>query len=135
MEEVPVFRSAKRRKFTRAHQEPSSPEEQVPASPGANGGAGEPVSDEIENEDEDGVAISNLIRARKHVRKPVTGVHFSTARAAREAEEDNATSTVAKSDTAVDKPIDITNRFIGSTGQVVNVDRHMFVSPSSFPYP
>ncbi|KIX06033.1 uncharacterized protein Z518_04007 [Rhinocladiella mackenziei CBS 650.93] len=125
MEEAAVFRSSKRRKFARAQhvQSPESTSVALPAP--AEGEATHADGDETQVENGAEVDIANLIRARKQHRKPAAGVQFSNSDSTRKTNEDNSNSPVAKADESVDKPIDITNRFIGSTGQVVNVDRHM----------
>ena len=132
MDEMPVFRAAKRRKFARPHERSSPDPAQQLASFSRDEG-GQPANDNTEV-DRDGtmIGISNLIRARKNVRRPVTGVQFSTIRTPREADEGVSTALV-QSDQTVDKPIDITGRFVGSTGQVVHDDKHMFVAPSRLP--
>ncbi|KIW95930.1 uncharacterized protein Z519_02996 [Cladophialophora bantiana CBS 173.52] len=121
MEEIPIFRAAKRRKFIRFQQEPfeesattTTPTDDAPSAGG----------DGTRDDDGDEGAISNLIRARKHVRKVVSGVQFSNAKVMQRADDTTSTE-AARSDQIVDKPIDIVNRFVGSTGQVVNVDKHM----------
>lgn len=136
MDEVAIFRSAKRRKFTR--QPLGALPEQVTLSAGIEedqearpSGHADPPKDE---DGDDDVDVSNLVRARRTHRKPVTGVQFSNTKAMH-GEKEGASSTAAmvKTDQAPGRLIDITNRFVGSTGQAVNVDRHMFVSPSPKP--
>ncbi|OAP65213.1 hypothetical protein AYL99_01185 [Fonsecaea erecta] len=123
MEDVPVFRAVKRRKFIRPQD--SSAESPNAASSKTNDAVtsgGLETSDDDDDGDEGG--ISSLLRARKHIRKAVTGVKFSNTKFMHGADETTGME-VVKSDQNVDKPIDITNRFVGSTGQVVNVDQHM----------
>ncbi|KIW78453.1 hypothetical protein Z517_08289 [Fonsecaea pedrosoi CBS 271.37] len=124
MEDVPVFRAAKRRKFVRP-QQGSSAESPEAASPKVvdvlSRGGNESLGDD---DDEDDGGVSSLLRARKHVRKVVSGVQFSNTKVAQQSRETTGME-VVKSDQDVDKAIDITNRFVGSTGQVVNVDQHM----------
>ncbi|OAL17902.1 hypothetical protein AYO22_11166 [Fonsecaea multimorphosa] len=134
MEEVPIFRATKRRKFARPHQESSaeSPDAAALKTDDVVSSGGH----ETRDDDEDEGGISSLIRARKHVRKAVSGVQFSNTKVTQRA--DKATEMeVIKPDQDADKPIDITNRFVGSTGQVVNVDQHMrrahLVTPANFP--
>ncbi|KAJ9607216.1 hypothetical protein H2200_008288 [Cladophialophora chaetospira] len=120
MEEVPVFKSAKRRKLTRTRMETSPDSAPQSASNNNNGSARANASNEDDHEDD--AVISKLIGARKNVRRPATGVHFSTTKAAPEEDSSQAPVRLDESD---EKPLDMTNRFIGSTGQVVNVDKHM----------
>ncbi|KAH0843925.1 hypothetical protein AYO21_08315 [Fonsecaea monophora] len=128
MEDVPVFRATKRRKFVRP-QQGSSAESPEAASPKVvdvlSRGGNESLGDD---DDEDDGGVSSLLRARKHVRKVVSGVQFSNTKVTQQSRETTGME-VVKSDQDVDKAINITNRFVGSTGQVVNVDQHMFVAP------
>ncbi|EXJ95474.1 hypothetical protein A1O1_00596 [Capronia coronata CBS 617.96] len=129
MDEVAVFRASKRRKVNRAQQE-RSPE------PAALGASTPPLrvedkqddTDKPQNEDDDRseVDLSHLIRARKQLRRPVAGVSFSNARTTHNRPDDDGfDSAIVKADQSVDKPLDITNRFVSSTGQVIDVDQHM----------
>ncbi|KIW24444.1 uncharacterized protein PV07_10157 [Cladophialophora immunda] len=122
MEDVPVFRAAKRRRFARLQQETpvANPEADVSQTDDASLGG----ENETLNDDGNEGGISSLIRARKHVRKAVSGVQFSNTKVMQRADGDTGME-VVKSDQNADKPIDINNRFVGSTGQVVNVDQHM----------
>lgn len=52
---------------------------------------------------------------------------FSSTNSTRNETADQRALTVAA---ALDQPHNITGRFIGSTGQKVDVDQHMYVSPS-----
>lgn len=128
MEPVPVFRAAKRRKFTRPHED--SPVESSQQSLVAEGSDLKQPGGESEDDDQDApdTAISNLIRARKNIRRPATGVQFSTTRPTRE-NGDADSGAVLRPDENVENALDFGNRFVGSTGQVVNVDQHMFVIP------
>ncbi len=128
MEEIPVFRAAKRRKFTRPREEIPLDSVQQPAPLDASGNLEHHDDDNEDEQRETEAGVSNLIRARKHVRRGVTGVQFSTAKAARETDPDSSRALVPLDD-SLEKAIDITSRFVGGTGQVVNVDKHMFVAP------
>lgn len=134
MEEVAIFRSSKRRKFNRTQHEPAqdAPTALSPASPTKDVVESRDEDVEESKQDGDDAGVSNLIRARKHHRRLVGGVQFSNTKSTHEASNDNdGTSTAMVK--AEENPIDITNRFIGSTGQVVDVDQHMFVAPDSSP--
>jgi hypothetical protein len=127
MEELPVFRAAKRRKHTKGPSETipdSNPS--GPTTSSINLPSGDNV--DSEGKDSDDADVSALIRARKQLRRPATGVHFSTSKA-RLGQDDGNDGAIVKADETVDRPVDITQRFIGSSGQVVNVDQHMFVLP------
>lgn len=127
MEELPVFRAAKRRKHTKGQSE-TIPDSTTsgPATSSINLPSGDNANSE-DNESAD-IDVSTLIRARKQLRRPATGVHFSTSKV-RLGQDDGNDGALVKADQTVDRPIDITQRFIGSSGQVVNVDQHMFVLP------
>ena len=135
MEDVPVFRGLKRRKLLRTQQETSLEGPLQTTSPGTEVAARRDEQDDANpnpHHYEDDVEVSTLVRARRHVRRPVTGVQFSTAQIAREDHQDGLQSTET-SNQEEGTPIDISNRFVGGTGQVVNVDKHMFVaSPDTF---
>ncbi|KAK5052493.1 hypothetical protein LTR84_002357 [Exophiala bonariae] len=123
MEELPVFRAAKRRKHTKG------PSQIVPDSATVEPGSPskrQPSGENITSEDSDSgdTRVTSLIKARKNLRRPTTGVHFSTSKT-RLGEDDDNNGALVKTDQAVDRPIDITQRFVGSSGQVVNVDQHM----------
>ncbi len=130
MEEVALFRASKRRKFARTHREPAPAPDAVDLpTPSQPTKAAESAGDDETQEKSDAeIDISNLIRARKQIRRPVTGVQFSNTKATRENAGNDASSAMVKSDQPIDRPLDIANRFVGGTGQVVNVDKHMFVS-------
>ncbi|EXJ64169.1 hypothetical protein A1O7_00505 [Cladophialophora yegresii CBS 114405] len=124
MDEVPVFRVAKRRKFTRPREDVSPDSVQQPPALSADERA-EPTLESNDNDHEEaGSGISTLIRSRKHIRKPVTGVQFSNMKAVHQ-EDPSPSTELVRSDESEAKPIDITGRFVGSTGQAVNVDKHM----------
>lgn len=130
MEEVAVFRASKRRKLVRAQQDQSSEPEEL-LVPSQTNNDGDPAgNNDTQEENDPEIDVSSLIRARKQIRRPAAGVQFSNNKALREAEEETDTSAIVKTDQTIDRPLDIANRFVGSSGQVVNVDKHMFVSPS-----
>jgi hypothetical protein len=126
MDETPIFRAPKRRKLARPQRDspPAEPSQIAPES-------AEIIAKHAEQQNQQGAQmdetdISNVIRARKHARRPITGVQFSTTTAARQSADDAVAPSMDPESNA-EKQIDISNRFVGSTGQVVNVDRHMFV--------
>ncbi|KAL2441154.1 hypothetical protein ABEF95_012909 [Exophiala dermatitidis] len=126
IDEVVVFRSAKRRKFNRAQlQESPEPKPSIESAPAEGGDRQNRGNVDRDNEEGSEVDLSNLIRARKHLRRPVAGVQFSTTKSAPRTDEEDADMAVARAEQAVDKPIDISNRFVSSTGQAINVDQHM----------
>jgi len=134
MEEVAVFRASKRRKVARPHRE-ASPESAPRATPtfseiGASKSVGSGPEQRNVGDDDDEVEVTNLIRARKNYRKPVTGVRFSNTKDVPEDEARNTETAMIRTDQPPEQSMDITSRFVSSTGQVVNVDRHMYEHPS-----
>lgn len=116
-----MFRAVKRRKLARHHHDSPSGE-----------GSPKPSLDHVDDEDSmsgstsSEADVGHIIRARNQIkRRPAIGVSFSNAKVASENEEDESTAMTK----AEDNLKDIANRFVGSTGQIVNVDRHMFVFP------
>jgi hypothetical protein len=113
MEEVPVFRAAKRRKQLKVQA--GIPLDKIPDS----------KSETEENVlEEEPVGVSSLVRIRKQFRKPAGGVSFSNARDASGVAQELS---VSKPDVHVDQPVNISQRFTSSMGEVVNVNQHMFV--------
>lgn len=128
MEDLPVFRAAKRRKHTRVQSDSGqalSPPEAT-RLPEDQLDGGDDYNQEVESTDKD---VSSLVKARKQFRRPTTGVKFSNAKASRPGGGSGFGTTIAIADESTDRPIDITQRFVGSSGQVVDVDQHMFVPP------
>ncbi|KAK5026627.1 hypothetical protein LTS07_007561 [Exophiala sideris] len=128
-EEIAVFRATKRRKVARPHRE-ASPDSAPPLTSKLSeiepSRSVEPGSEERNggNDGED-PEITRLIRARKNYRRPVAGVRFSNTKSAPEDKDREAESAMIKADQPPEQTLDITSRFVSSTGQVVNVDRHM----------
>ncbi|KEF59984.1 uncharacterized protein A1O9_04832 [Exophiala aquamarina CBS 119918] len=123
MEELPVFRAAKRRKHVRGASQ-SIPD---PIPSGPNTPSIDQVSDHSVALEDNGSAdadVPTLIKARKQFRRPATGVHFSTSKA-RFGQDDSNDGALVKADQTVERPVDITQRFVGGSGQVVDVDQHM----------
>jgi len=133
MEEIPVFRAAKRRKHARGPSQLTSdsisPE---PTTLAIDQVHGNNVDLEINTPAEADADVSTLVKARKQFKRPVTGVHFSTLKA-HLGQDDGNDEALVRADQSVEKPMDITQRFIGSSGHVVNVDQHMFVPPHLCP--
>jgi hypothetical protein len=115
-----LFRPAKRRKFQRTrrltedgdtHAELASPET-----------GGRDASDHPPDEP----ALTEILRQRKTNKNRRQGIEFSTMRPSAAIE-----STMSHSLTTIEPQVDrlkaISDRFVGHTGQVVDVDKHMFV--------
>ncbi|OCT53589.1 hypothetical protein CLCR_10401 [Cladophialophora carrionii] len=123
MDEVPVFRGAKRRKFTRSREDTTPSSAQQPSASTSDEKAQRPDESNDNDQEEAGSRIPTLIRSRKHIRKPVTGVRFTNMEAVHHG---NTSTELVRSDESEAKHIDITDRFVGSTGQAVNIDQHIF---------
>ncbi|KAJ9651839.1 hypothetical protein H2198_008904 [Neophaeococcomyces mojaviensis] len=107
MDEIPVFRAVKRRKQTHKQGEGYL---------------------ETGSEDEN---ISHLVKARTQPRARLKGVQFSNQKST-VAENANEVALI-QADSAPSSRHGITERFVGSTtGQVVNVDKHMYVTLFTF---
>ena len=138
MEEIPIFRASKRRKHNKVHDDstaeiaidqPTISELDRPVT------EGELPRNETQDEDDESSNAGGgggVIRARKQFRRPVTGVSFSNSRPCEHDERNSSLVKISVSDEAKNRPVEITDRFISSTGQVVDVDEHMFVFP---PFP
>jgi hypothetical protein len=122
MEEIPVFRTQKKRKVARHRSEsvedPSDSDNDLEAGLDSPGRTGHETQ-------------SNIIRAQKFGRRIKGGITFSAAPRNPASTDQNLALTAAQP--AEDKIKDMSSRFIGSTGQAVDVDKHMYVSPYSFP--
>lgn len=123
MEDVPVFRAPKRRKFAKATHAETPPESttQLHADDIA-------LSLEGPSDDEVPAAIPRYKKPHKSSR---LGVTF-TSNDRSHAEYDNGLALVPV-DTANDRLKDVANRFVGTTGQVVDVDKHMYKLPFQAP--
>ena len=116
MEELPTFRAPKRRKFAKfaPARRPSS------APPLAQGDNDRPDADSTNSgTDDDNVQF----QVRKAFRPSKLGVSF-TSNAPAQREESNGLA-IVPTDTTSDRLKQVTDRFIGTTGQVVDVDKHM----------
>jgi hypothetical protein len=130
MDDVPIFKSSKRRKLTRPRD--LQEVDQEAATPNINDtDVTTAKHDQDDNESPKVAEVSGVIKARA-LRRPVGGVQFLTARPMHHDGNDNS-SALRKLDANEDKGIYIGNRFVGSTGHVVNDDKHMFVSLQLFP--
>ena len=125
----PLFRPSKRRKIFRKRQGDENEED-----------GAQPTSPRVADDDSvarsaspsDSLDISEVIKVRRHNKSRGVGVAFSST-----SSRPTTTTSVAETDTRThdDAPRlqGIEDRFITHTGQVVDVDKHMFVSPPSMP--
>jgi hypothetical protein len=118
MEQLPVFRTSKKRKIVQLKKEegevelPQDDPDTVvkPGDEGSDGGS-EPTK---------------VVRARKPNRTLKNGLSFSAA--LRPGSNNDESTSLVLADCSGDKLEDMSNRFIGSTiGQSVDADQHMYV--------
>lgn len=121
MDETPLFRANKRRKFIRQKQETSELNSQT---------EDQPSNQDISSVGDDDVDVTTLIKTRKQARPRATGVLFSQQKRFEGGDEPTNTLDLVKVDPEEERLRQISNRFVGSTGQVVDDDKHMFVFPS-----
>jgi hypothetical protein len=115
-----LFRPAKRRKFQRSrrptededlHTELACPES--------------PARDDIEHSPDE-PALTEILRQRKTTKTRRQGIEFSTLRPS-SATEPTMSNGLTVIKPQVERLRAISDRFVGHTGQVVDVDKHMFV--------
>ena len=120
MEPVPVFRAPKKRKLIQSPNRRNN-DELVSTREQEKGALDESANlDVVDN-------IATVIRARKSNRSAKSGITFSNT--VRPVDNTDESKALVHADTSNDKLQDMSNRFVGSTGQVVDVDNHMYVSP------
>ena len=120
MDATPLFRAPKRRKVAHLRHIEEDSEAHPPADESV-------VPDEnVDKDDED--HVSKLVRGRKSFRLARPGITFSTA--VRFDGDQPQSTALTLADNTSDQPRDMINRFVGSTGQVLDTDNHhMFVAP------
>ena len=112
-----LFRPAKRRKFQRPKRANEDQDVDAPlASP----------DKEQSNHTSDAPALTQILKLRKANRNRRQGIEFSTTKTAVEAEPSMSNS-LTTTEPQADRLRAISDRFVGHTGQVVDVDKHMFV--------
>src|SRR4051794_4528215 len=125
-DDVALFRPAKRRKF---HRPKRANEDQDVDAPLAS-----PDNEEQSNHTSDAPALTEILKLRKANRNRRQGIEFSTTKPVGEAESSMSTS-LTTIEPQADRLRAISDRFIGHTGQVVDVDKHMFVLTRMHKYP
>lgn len=112
-----AFRPAKRRKFTRNRRAPESDELQPPRLD----------SDSLDNDSEALIApVADILRLRK-TKTRRNGIEFSNIRTRSSEPPPASCADQAVVDSEKERLKAITDRFVAHSGQVVDVDRHMFV--------
>lgn len=115
--EATAFRPAKRRKFTRNRRASESDESRL-------------GSDSPDNDSEAVNAhVADILRLRK-TKTRRNGIEFSNTRTRSSAPPPSSSTDLAVVDTDTERLKAISDRFVAHSGQVVDVDRHMFVFPS-----
>ncbi len=113
-----AFRPAKRRKFTRNRRASDSQESESQgvntASPESNTGAAS-------------VHVSDILRLRKNKSRKV-GIEFSNT-TTRNSEPPPSSTDLATDGEGGERLKAISDRFVTHSGQIVDVDKHMFVFP------
>lgn len=119
MEDLPVFRAPKKRKLVQNRRD----EEKVP-TPASTDGTAADTESQFPSE------TANVVRVRK-LNKPMrTGIVFSNK--VRDHGSDEPSTALVPVDSSNDRLKDMTNRFIGSTGQVIDEDKHMYAPVKLF---
>jgi hypothetical protein len=115
-----LFRPAKKRKFHRSTRpiEHGGPHDELAPPDLAARDENEHLSDEP--------ALAQILRQRKTNKNRRQGIEFSTLRPST-ATEPTMSNSLATVQPEVHRLKAISDRFVGHTGQVVDVDKHMFV--------
>ncbi|EEP76074.1 conserved hypothetical protein [Uncinocarpus reesii 1704] len=127
--EEPVFHQAKRRKFIR--RRPSTPPgdsqsdaQELPAQHTPEDLS--PPAAPTPEDDDQTVPIAKIVRARKGLKSRRPGIEFSTgSRWNSENTPQPSSAASVANDTEASRLGGISDRFVGLTGQRVDVDRHM----------
>ena len=122
MEESAIFHPAKRRRFMRRHD--SRIEEKTPFLQTENA----PASKDFDHDPEE-PGVSEILRLRRQQRPRMAGVQFSNAKSGSTSGLLQSTALVPVQDSA-DRYNAIADRFVGHSGQVVDVDKHMCATSS-----
>jgi hypothetical protein len=124
MEETAIFRPAKRGKFIRSHGSRADDEVDAPVVVSSSA-----LDQDAGHEDSN---VSSILRLRRQQRSHATGVRFSNSRTAT-VEDVAGTTALVPADDPLDTIKGIADRFVGHSGQVVDVDKHMCVPPNPWP--
>lgn len=136
---APVFHPAKRRKFIRARRTGSNeqgPDVQETGESSSQTGSRAPsaaIASETNAEqgDEGDATISDIIRLRKAQKSRRAGIGFTANNKPSSSQQDSAL-VPTEHDAEKQRVLGMADRFTGHTGQKVDVDKHMYVSPLSF---
>lgn len=121
MEDAARFRPAKRKKFIRQHGPKDEEDTSLPQS--------EHPPTFVDSEDEPGEpGVSGILKLRRQQRSRIGGVHFSNTKTGSTMKSPEFT-TLVPAENSSNHLKAITDRFVGHSGQVVDVNKHMCVIP------
>ncbi len=139
-----VSRPFKRRKFYRRRADSSDHDIGSPGSPSASksvlpndavadepGAALQPVGVEQTGNEDSHSTLAELLRRRKAAQRRRGGIEFTNNAPAtdRSAEEPQPGEEVLENEDSFDKILTVVDRFAPQTGQVADVDKHMYEEP------
>ncbi|EGE03366.1 hypothetical protein TEQG_02400 [Trichophyton equinum CBS 127.97] len=117
--DAPLFNPAKRRKFMRRRADDTRPEDEVEAKASTTTAPDAPASMAPDGVETDDIGVADVLRLRKN-RSRKGGIEFSTSRSSR------SDALVPAAETTTDGRLSgISDRFVGHSGQKVDVDKHM----------
>jgi hypothetical protein len=114
MEDTAIFRPAKRRKFSRQNAARNEGETDTPQT------------NVHSEQDSDEPGVTSILKLRRQQRSRMGGVQFSNAKP-QNMTDDCELTTLMPAEPTADLLQTITDRFVGHSGQVVDVDKHMCV--------
>ncbi|KAK2750645.1 hypothetical protein FQN57_002716 [Myotisia sp. PD_48] len=129
--EAPIFNPAKRRKFLRKRTDDAPEIQSTPdISPQQEPSANEDAADTPQHDDEepDEIGVTDIIRLRKAQRLRKGGIEFSTNPRTHQSNRHGTSELAMASDSQDGRLSGIPDRFVGQSGQRVDVDKHMYVS-------
>lgn len=128
--EQPLFNSAKRRKFLRKRATSPIPDSEARDQPtDQDSNCATPSATPATGEDDDqSVPIAEILRARKALKSRRAGVEFSTDSGRNGDFTTRSSEMSTTNEASVGRLGGITDRFVGLSGQKVDVDKHMYVS-------
>jgi hypothetical protein len=122
-----LFRPAKRRMFQRARRSTEDGDVHVGLA-----SLDSPSPEAVERQSDE-PALTEILRKRKTSKNRCQGIEFSTLKLSA-VTEPTMSNSLTTTEPQVDRVKAISDRFVGHTGQVVDVDKHMFVlCPSPIP--
>ncbi|EFE38654.1 hypothetical protein TRV_06703 [Trichophyton verrucosum HKI 0517] len=117
--DAPLFNPAKRRKFMRRRADDTRPEDEVEAKASTPTAPDTPASSAPDGVETDEMGVADILRLRKNKARK-GGIEFSTSRSSR-----SDALVPAAETTAEGRLSGISDRFVGHSGQKVDVDKHI----------